>query len=56
MIDNDNEGIRTHSVKFLEEVVLIQSPGETADGDFNLDSLSTNLPFIKRDLLEEESE
>ncbi|CAH0755472.1 unnamed protein product [Diatraea saccharalis] len=57
MIDSDNEGIRTHSIKFLEEVVLLQSHGEgSSDDEFCLDDLPTNLPFINRRALEEESE
>lgn len=56
MIDSDNEGIRTHSIKFLEEVVLLLSPSEGGDEDFSLDSLPSHLPFIKRRSLEEESE
>ncbi|XP_063385231.1 symplekin [Cydia fagiglandana] len=56
MIDSDNEGIRTHSIKFLEEVVLLQTAGEPAEGEFSLDSLPDSLTFIKRRALEEESE
>lgn len=56
MIDSDNEGIRTHSIKFLEEVVLLQTPGETTGDDFSLDSLPSHLPFINRRALDEESE
>ncbi|XP_072944424.1 symplekin [Epargyreus clarus] len=56
MIDNDNEGIRTHSIKFLEEVVKIQSPGEGIEEEFSLDNIPSNLPFINRKSLEEESE
>lgn len=56
MIDSDNEGIRTHSIKFLEEVVLLESPGDQDDGDFSLDSLPTDIPFLNRKALEEDSE
>ncbi|XP_028179055.1 symplekin [Ostrinia furnacalis] len=56
MIDSDNEGIRTHSIKFLEEVVLLQSPGEGTEDDFSLESFPATLPFINRKAIEEESE
>ncbi|KAG6455912.1 hypothetical protein O3G_MSEX009451 [Manduca sexta] len=56
MIDSDNEGIRTHSIKFLEEVVLLQSPSGSGEEDFCLDNLPSHLPFINRHALEEESE
>ncbi|KAL4715815.1 hypothetical protein ACJJTC_006394 [Scirpophaga incertulas] len=56
MIDSDNEGIRTYSIKFLEEVVLLQSHSENAEDVFSLDNLPVHLPFINRRALEEESE
>lgn len=57
MIDSDNEGIRTHSIKFLEEVVLLQSSGGNTDSnEFTLDSIPLHIPFLKRGALEEESE
>ncbi|XP_047533985.1 symplekin [Vanessa atalanta] len=57
MIDSDNEGIRTHSIKFLEEVVLLQSSNpDDSDEDFRLENLPTHLPFLKRDAMEEESD
>lgn len=56
MIDSDNEGIRTHSIKFLETVVLLQSSNDGPGEDFSLDNLPANLPFINRRALEEESE
>lgn len=57
MIDSDNEGVRTHSIKFLEEVVLLQSSGSNTDSnEFTLDSLPGHIPFLKRGSLEEESE
>ncbi|XP_046967815.1 symplekin [Vanessa cardui] len=57
MIDSDNEGIRTHSIKFLEEVVLLQSsnPDDSTE-DFRLENLPTHLPFLKRNAMEEESD
>ncbi|XP_050344199.1 symplekin [Nymphalis io] len=58
MIDSDNEGIRTHSIKFLEEVVLLQSsnPSDDSDEDFRLENLPTHLAFLKRNAMEEESD
>ncbi|XP_037873084.1 symplekin [Bombyx mori] len=56
MIDSENEGIRTHSIKFLEEVVLRQSPGDIVDAESSLDSLPSDVPFINRKALEEESD
>ncbi|XP_045536785.1 symplekin [Papilio machaon] len=56
MIDSENEGIRTHSIKFLEEVVLLQSSSEDTEDEFSLDKLPAHLPFLKRHALEEEAE
>lgn len=58
MIDSENEGIRTLSIKFLEEMVILQSGNPTKDTDdvLSLDRLPNNLPFVKRKAMEEESE
>ncbi|KAM3958748.1 symplekin scaffold protein [Aphomia sociella] len=56
MIDSDNEGIRTNSIKFLEEVVLLQSSSDGADTELSIDSLPRHLTFVNRRALEEESE
>lgn len=59
LIDNDNDGIRTQSVKFLEGVVLLQTYPE-ADGmvrehDFNLEDIPLTLKIVRRRRLEEEA-
>lgn len=59
LIDNDNDGIRTNAIKFLEGVVVLQSfPDEDSqkkDNDFSLESIPENLKIIKRQKLEEEA-
>ncbi|KAF7266373.1 hypothetical protein GWI33_020398 [Rhynchophorus ferrugineus] len=59
MIDSDNDGIRTSSVKFLECVVLLQSyPDETENrrsNDFSLDNVPLTLKIARRRKLEEEA-
>ncbi|CAG9771248.1 unnamed protein product [Ceutorhynchus assimilis] len=59
MIDSDNDGIRTSSVKFLECVVLLQSyPDETENkkqNDFSLDNVPLTLKIARRRKLEDEA-
>ncbi|KAJ8979540.1 hypothetical protein NQ317_017688 [Molorchus minor] len=59
MIDSDNDGVRTSSVKFLECVVLCQSyPDETENkraNDFSLDDVPLTLKIARRRKLEEEA-
>ncbi|XP_074025533.1 symplekin scaffold protein [Leptinotarsa decemlineata] len=59
MIDSDNDGIRTSSVKFLECVVLLQTyPDETESrrpNDFSLDDVPLTLKVARRRHLEEEA-
>lgn len=59
MIDSDNDGIRTSSVKFLECVVLLQTyPDETENrrqNDFSLDDVPLTLKIARRRRLEEEA-
>lgn len=59
MIDSDNDGIRTSSVKFLECVVLLQTyPDETENkrpNDFSLDDVPLTLKIARRRKLEEEA-
>ncbi|KAI9575687.1 symplekin [Glossina fuscipes] len=59
LIDNDNDGIRTNAIKFLEGVVVLQSyPDEDTqkkDNDFSLDNVSENIRILKRKKLEEEA-
>lgn len=59
MIDSDNDGIRTSSVKFLECVVLLQTyPDENENrrpNDFSLDDVPLTLKIARRRRLEEEA-
>ncbi|KAM7359975.1 symplekin scaffold protein [Cochliomyia hominivorax] len=59
LIDNENDGIRTNAIKFLEGVVVLQSyPDEDSqkkDNDFSLENVPENLKIIKRQKLEEEA-
>lgn len=59
MIDSDNDGLRTNSVKFLESVVLIQTYPEQGatrnESDFSLEDIPLTLKFARRRKLEEEA-
>ena len=59
LLDSDNDGIRTITVKFMEMVVLIQTHREpesiTKDGDFSLDDLPLGLKLARPRKLEEEA-
>lgn len=59
LIDNENDGIRTNAIKFLEGVVVLQSyPDEDSqkkDNDFSLENVPENLKIMKRQKLEEEA-
>ncbi|KAB0797876.1 hypothetical protein PPYR_08869 [Photinus pyralis] len=59
MIDSDNDGVRTSSVKFLECVVLLQTypdPYETrSSNNFSLDDVPLTLKIARRRKLEEEA-
>lgn len=59
MIDSDNDGIRTSSVKFLECVVLLQTYPDENDNkrnnDFSLDDVPLTLKIARRRKLEEEA-
>lgn len=59
MIDSDNDGIRTSSVKFLECVVLLQTHSDSNEdkktNDFSLDDVPLTLKIARRRKLEEEA-
>ncbi|GLV37947.1 Symplekin [Carabus blaptoides fortunei] len=59
MIDSDNDGVRTHSIKFLESVVLLQTYPELGaprkEGDFSLEDIPLTLKIARRRKLEEEA-
>ncbi|XP_053969576.1 symplekin [Anastrepha ludens] len=59
LIDNENDGIRTNAIKFLEGVVVLQSyPDEDSqkkDNDFSLEDVPINFRLVKRQKLEEEA-
>ncbi|KAK3928171.1 Symplekin [Frankliniella fusca] len=59
LIDSDNDGIRTQSVKFLEGVVLLQTYPEAEsmvrENDFNLEDIPLTLKIVRRRRLEEEA-
>uniref|UniRef100_A0A023GMD5 Putative mrna cleavage and polyadenylation factor ii complex subunit pta1 n=1 Tax=Amblyomma triste TaxID=251400 RepID=A0A023GMD5_AMBTT len=60
LLDCENDGIRTHTIKFMEMLVILQtypdgdSPKKTAN-DFALDDVPLTLKFIKPRKLEEEA-
>lgn len=59
MIDSDNDGIRTSSVKFLECVVLLQTYPDQNDkksNDFSLEDIPLTLKIARRRKLEEEAQ
>ena len=59
MIDDDNDGIRTNSIKFLEGVIILQThPVEDSvkrENDFSLDDVPLTLKIVRRRKLEEEA-
>ena len=59
LLDSDNDGIRTITVKFMEMVVLIQTHREqesmVKEGDFSLDDLPLGLKLARPRKLEEEA-
>ncbi|XP_065355238.1 symplekin [Calliphora vicina] len=59
LIDNENDGIRTNAIKFLEGAVVLQSyadeDSQKRDNDFSLENVPENLKIIKRKKLEEEA-
>ncbi|XP_037954721.1 symplekin [Teleopsis dalmanni] len=58
-IDNDNEGVRTNAIKFLENVIVAQSykdeDTQKREGDFSLEDIPENLKIIKHQKLEDEA-
>ncbi|KAH8295356.1 hypothetical protein KR018_010399 [Drosophila ironensis] len=58
MIDNENDGIRTNAIKFLEGVIILQSyPDEDSlqrEGDFSLADVPEQCQLFRRQKLQEE--
>uniref|UniRef100_A0A182NRE9 Symplekin n=1 Tax=Anopheles dirus TaxID=7168 RepID=A0A182NRE9_9DIPT len=59
MIDDDNDGIRTNAIKFLEGVVILQTyPDEDSlkrENDFSLEDVPLTMKQIRRRKLEDEA-
>lgn len=59
LVDGDNDGIRTQSIKFLETIVLLQTYADSNDSavqEFSLNILPAGLKVAKRRKLEEEAQ
>ncbi|XP_031566101.1 symplekin-like [Actinia tenebrosa] len=61
MLESDNDGIRTHAIKFMEMLVLVQSnktqdseSTKKGEADFSLDSIPRNHPLVRMPELREE--
>lgn len=58
-IDDENEGVRTMAIKFLENVIVLQTyPDEdsiTKRDDFSLEHIPISMKIIKRRILEDEA-
>lgn len=57
LLDNDNDGIRTNAVKFLERVVLLQTyrgKQKTLQNDLSLDDICLNTKLLRRKKLFED--
>ncbi|XP_042294953.1 symplekin [Sceloporus undulatus] len=61
LLDSDNDGIRTHAVKFVEGLIITLSPRmpdsevpKRHENDISLDRVPTDHPYIKYNILWEE--
>ncbi|XP_069500751.1 symplekin isoform X2 [Ambystoma mexicanum] len=61
LLDSDNDGIRTHAIKFVESVIIILSPRmydsdipKRQENDISLDRIPKDHPYIKHDSLRDE--
>lgn len=54
LLDSDNDGVRTHAIKFMEMLVLAQTHGEEKKG-FSLDEVPLTLKIARPRKLEEEA-
>lgn len=59
MLDHENDGIRTNSIKFLETVIILQTncdeETQKREKDFSLQDIPQNLKILKRRKLEDEA-
>lgn len=66
LMESDNDGIRTHAIKFMEMLVIVQTHVESSDkssssseksagNDFSLDDIPMTLKLLRRRKLEEEA-
>lgn len=58
LIHSDNDGIRTHAIKFMEMLVICQSHSDAAvsQKDFSLDDIPMTLKLLRRRKLEDEAQ
>ncbi|XP_078517033.1 symplekin [Lissotriton helveticus] len=61
LLDSDNDGIRTHAIKFVESVIITLSPRmydsdipKRQENDISLDRVPKDHPYIKHDSLRDE--
>lgn len=58
MIDNENDGIRTNAIKFLEGIIILQSYADEdsmkREGDFSLADVPEQCKLIRRQKLQDE--
>ncbi|XP_065064870.1 symplekin-like [Rhopilema esculentum] len=60
LVKSENDGVRTHAIKFLEMVVLVHSPkmqdsdAPKKEGDVSLDIVPRNHPLVKLSTMREE--
>ncbi|KAH8383214.1 hypothetical protein KR009_007345 [Drosophila setifemur] len=59
MIDNENDGIRTNAIKYLEGIIIIQSYADEdslkREGDFSLSDVPEQCKLFRRQKLQEEA-
>ncbi|XP_071979325.1 symplekin [Engystomops pustulosus] len=58
LLESDNDGIRTHAVKFVESLIVTLSPRtvdseipKRQEGDISLEQIPTDHPFLKYNIL-----
>ncbi|XP_072530867.1 symplekin [Salminus brasiliensis] len=61
LLDSDNDGVRTHAIKFTESLIISLSPRtpdsdvpKKQEGDISLDKIPKDHPYIRYDVLCEE--